>query len=212
MAETNPKSSISENLRAGRKQTIVTYGTSLTALGNWPGILGEALKTTLPGPATIINSAMCGMWSRWGIVNLDERVLRHNPDVVFMEFAINDAYLPYRTSVGDARNNLERMIDRILDRNHGCEIILMTMNPPIGDHLRARPDVAKYVEAYREVAGARKLVLVDQYPVWQRLLAENRSVFDEYVPDGLHPNELGSRMITVPGILRALGILDVDSV
>ncbi len=79
------------------------------------------------------------MWSKWGVDNLDARVLTKKPDTVFIEFAINDAYLDYKTSVSDARRNLANMIDRILSSKADTEIILMTMTPPTGIHLERRP-------------------------------------------------------------------------
>ncbi len=83
------------NLEAGRAQTIVTYGTSLTAGGAWPALLQGVLDRKYPGLATVINSGEGGQWSAWGVQNLEERVLQKNPDAVFIEFGINDAVLRF---------------------------------------------------------------------------------------------------------------------
>ena len=68
----------------------------------------------------------------WGVENLQEKVLRHRPDCVFIEFSINDAVGSRRMSLEHARNNLNQMIDRILEKNPACEIIPMVMNPVFG--------------------------------------------------------------------------------
>lgn len=47
---------LAENLAAGKKQTILTYGTSLTAGGAWVGQLGQALKARYGDKAPVINS------------------------------------------------------------------------------------------------------------------------------------------------------------
>ena len=127
------KAAFIAKLEAGKPQTIVTYGTSLTAGGDWVAQFNAALDEKFPKLATIVNSAQGGMWSKWGVDNLDARVIAKKPDVLFIEFSINDAYLDYKTSAEDARKNLESMIDRTLTALPGCEIILMVMNPPTGD-------------------------------------------------------------------------------
>ncbi len=193
-------------LKAGQPQTIVTYGTSLTAGGAWVGQLQEALKSKFASLPTVINSGEGGMWSKWGVDHLDERVLQKKPDAVFIEFAINDAYLEYQTSVEQARTHLVNMIERILKTNSSCEIILMTMNPPIGVHLQRRPEVTAYYQMYRDVAKKRKLMLIDHYPNWEKILRADAKLFDKYVPDGIHPNAEGCEKVITPAILKALDL------
>ena len=60
--------------------------------------------------------------------NLRERVLERRPDVLFIEFAMNDAYLDYSTSTETCRTNLEYMIDRVVQSCPMCSFVLQTMN------------------------------------------------------------------------------------
>lgn len=194
------------NLAAGKPQVVVTYGTSLTAGGAWVGQLRKTLDQRFPKLATVINSGQGSSWSKWGIDNLDTRVIEKKPDTVFIEFAINDAFLTYKTSVADARRNLETMIDRILEAKLDTEIILMTMNPPTGVHLERRPKVKDYYQMYRDVAKERKLLLIDHEPNWERVLKEDSDLFSKHVPDGIHPGPSGATDVITPAILQALGI------
>ena len=194
------------NLKAGQAQTVVTYGTSLTSGGAWVGQLAAALQAEWPGAINVVNSGAGGMWSRWGVENLDLRVIAKNPDTLFIEFGINDAYLPYKTSVKEARDNLHNMIDRVLAARSDTEIILMTMNPPIGNHLHARPAIEEYYEMYRQVAKARKLKLIDHYLNWEPILKKDPALFDDYVPDGIHPGARGCERVITPALLKALGV------
>ena len=194
------------NLQAGKVQTLVTYGTSLTAGGAWVRQLQDALDRQYPGLAKVANSGAGAMWSKWGVDHLEERVLAKKPDAVLIEFAINDAFLEYKTSTEEARKNLENMIDRILHARPQCQVILMTMNPPIGVHLEARPKVDEYYELYRRVAQERKLLLIDHNPNWKKLLQEDAAAFNKYVPDGIHPNGLGCETVILPQLLKSLGI------
>ena len=51
-------------------------------------------------------------------------VIAHNRDVVFIEFATNDAFLPYQISLEDSNQNLNATIDALRrpesggDRDH----------------------------------------------------------------------------------------------
>ena len=194
------------NLKAGKAQTIVTYGTSLTAGGAWVQQLQGALERRFPGLAKVVNSGAGAMWSKWGVDHLEERVLAKKPDAVLIEFAINDAFLEYKTSTQEARTNLENMIGRIVQVHPHCQVILMTMNPPIGVHLERRPKVDDYYEVYRQVAKERRLLLIDHDPIWKKLLRDDVATFNKYVPDGIHPDPLGCETIILPQLLKSLGM------
>jgi len=196
-------------LQAGEKQTVVYYGTSLTAAGAWTRLLTNRLKETFPGQVTAHNSGGPGSHSGWGIDNLQQRVIALKPDVVFIEFAINDAVARFNLGPERAKANLEKMVDRIQTALPGCEIILQIMNPvidkPQGDS-GWRPRMAVYQQNYREVAQERGLLLIDHMPAWTRLLEQGEPMFRGYVPDGVHPAEDGWREIVMPGLLRRLGL------
>jgi len=194
------------NLNDGKQQTVVTYGTSLTARPGWVSQLREVLNTRYPGQANVINSGQGAKWSTWGVDNLDGRVIEKKPDTVFIEFAINDADLRRKTSVKQAQDNLENMIERILKDNPKCEIILMTMNPPVGKHLELRPRIKEYYQMYRDVAKARDFLLIDHYPEWAKILENDPDLFKKYVPDDIHPTREGCKAVTTPNIIKALGI------
>ena len=200
------KSKLVSNLEAGKQQTVVTYGTSLTAGGAWVGQLSAELKRHYSALPLVINSGRSSMWSKWGVDNLETRVISKSPDTVFIEFTINDAFLKYDTSVPQARSNLLNMVDRVLAANKACEIILMVMNPPIGVHLTSRPNIEAYNQMVRDVAAERRLMLIDHYPDWQKILKADPKQFTALVPDGIHPNAEGCKQVILPNILRALGV------
>ncbi len=193
-------------LTAGKKQTIITYGTSLTAGGAWVGQLQKELESRFPANAKVINSGQGAMWSKWGLDHLDERVISKSPDAVLIEWSINDAFLEYKTSTEDCRANLNTMIDRILAAHPKCEIILEVMNPPTGEHLQRRPKIAEYEQVYRDVAKARNLRLVDHAPQWAGVLAKGDAEWKALAPDGIHPNAEGCKQIITPFLIKTLGL------
>jgi len=195
-------------LAGGQPRTIVVYGTSLTAGGAWVGQMNSWLSAKFPGLFTVVNSGLSGKNSAEGLAQLQTKVLNRNPDTVFIEFAMNDAFLysdgTPQLSVSQAKGNLEAMINAILQRNPQAEIILQTMNTvwnsPTGSNQSAtlRPNLAAYYQMYREVAAARGLMLIDHQANWLSLQNEAPATFQSYVPDGVHPNTSGCSEITLP--------------
>ncbi|WP_334319165.1 GDSL-type esterase/lipase family protein [Termitidicoccus mucosus] len=205
---------LAQNLDAGKAQTLVLYGTSLTASkGGWAAQLAEVLKARYGSRASVINAAKGGMNSAWGLENLAERVLSRKPDAVAIEFSMNDSAARSKLSVAAARANLEAMIDRILAANPDTEIFLMTMNPvggavreraPKHPHYRGRLD--EYYQSVREVAAARGLRLIDHHANWVRYERGHPDDFARHVPDGVHPDAESAGEIILPAMLDGLSL------
>lgn len=201
------QSQLVKNLRNGKHQILLVFGTSLTAGDGgraWVDSVATELNKKYGGNLTVINSAKSAMWSGWGIQNLEDSVINKRPDAVMIEFGMNDAFLNYKTSPALARLNLNYMIDRIKLYNPLCEVILQVMDIPINVHAEARPNLIAYYEMYRQVAAERRLLLIDHYPHWQRILDQGKDTYLKYVPDGIHPSPESARNIIAPYILKRL--------
>ena len=203
-----PATQLMDNLAAGKDQTVVAYGTSLTASGYsaWVGQVQAWLDAQYPGQLGMVNSGIPGGYSVDGLANLDARVLAYHPDTVFIEFAVNDAA---NLTVAASKANLNTMIDRILAADPGTEIILQTMNsawdaPNGWGSATARPNLADYYQGYRDVAAARSLLLINHYPAWVNLQLTDLATFEAYVPDGIHPSAAALAVMTTPRIEAAL--------
>lgn len=204
-----PAAAFVRNLQAGKSQTVVYYGTSLTAGGAWTRLLTERLKEKFPGLVSAHNSGGPGAHSGWGIDNVHQKVVALKPDVVFIEFSINDAVARFNLPPERAKENLNKMIDRIQAASPGCEVILQIMNPvidrPQGDS-GWRPTLDQCQQNYRDVAAARGLLLIDHMPAWTKLLKTDGATFRAYVPDGVHPAEEGWRIVVMPELIARLGL------
>jgi len=187
---------------------VVFYGTSLTRSGGWVEIIAGELAARHHG-IKITNTACNGQHSRWALENFETLVLVRTPDVLFIEFAINDAVARFAISLIEARANLETMLNRLAARWPECVVVLQVMNPvavrPPG-HDGYRPDLQLYEEVYRDVARARGLLLVDHAPAWATLLSRGEAEFLRHVPDGLHPNAEGYAQFMLPALRVALGL------
>jgi len=195
---------------------IVTYGTSLTAGGAWVTQIQTWLNDQFPGQCTLLNSGMGSMASNTGVKLLTPKVLDHKPDVLLIEFAVNDAYRAYDPNQPDfdislekSRDNLHAIIDQTLAISPHCKVFIQTMNPawdaPNGWGCETkRPDLDAYYQGYRDVASQRGLPLIDHHPVWRAIQQHHRTLFERYIDDGVHPIAEACEHVVTPAIKAAL--------
>lgn len=196
-------------LEQGREQTVVLYGTSLTANGEWTKALRTWLDEQYPARVRVVNSAGPGMNSTWGLENVEAKVLRFAPDLVFIEFSYNDAHDKFLLTVPQAAENLERIVGRIRERVSSAEIVLQTMNAgwdaPNGNRSASvRPQLEAFNAVYRDYAAGHGLPIIDHYETWARLKREDYRRFENYVPDGSHPTAEASLAVTWPAVKALL--------
>ena len=196
------------NLEAGKKQTVIVYGTSLTLGGAWAVATREWFDHHYPGQVTFLNSAMGGMHSDWGLANVQERVAAHHPDLVFIEFSFNDAFDEFAMPIERGAANLDGMVKAIRAQSPEVVFILQIMSVPWdspagnGGFTKRLP-LQDCNENYRRYARENGLLLLDHYWPWQCLKETERERYQSLVPDGTHPSKEGSLAITWPTI-RAL--------
>lgn len=204
------QSRLIEQLKNGKPQHIVVYGTSLSSGGTgnvWMRVVSAAIQKQFgDGLIRYTLAGKGGMWSTWGVKNFEDSVIAKKPDAVFIEFGMNDAFQEYDTSVDLAKLNLTYMIDRIRLYSDSCDIFLQVMNMPISKSAGYRPHLDAYYAMYRETAKEKKVILIDHYPNWLAILDKGEDIFRQYVPDGLHPNKKGGEEIIAPKILEVLNL------
>lgn len=194
-----------KKLEAGEKQTVIVYGTSLTAGGAWTHAMKAWFEQTYPGQVNFINSGGSGMNSDWGLKNLEKKILSHAPDLVFVEFAYNDAHTKFKLTPEKAAANLDGIIGGVRESAPDAVIVLQIMNvpwnAPNGNGSKTwRPELQSFNDNYRAAAKSEELPLVDHYPVWEKLLESDPETYHKYVPDGTHPNKEGSLAVTWPAL------------
>lgn len=197
-------------LRAGTPQHVVIYGTSLSKSGAWVPQLQQTLDARFPGLVTLTNSARGGQHSGWGAAHVDSAVIALKPDVVFIEFAINDAVTRFDLSLDTVRRNVDTVLDRIATVLPACEVILQIMNPAFGKaegESAHRRNQDAYQQIYRDAAKRRGFLLVDHSVAWNHLLAtEGEAAVKKLIPEGVHPNVEGWRRLVTPTLHRALDL------
>lgn len=181
-------------VQSGIPQKIVIMGTSLSAGGSWAVLFERKMAEY---PAIIINMAHNGQDSRYG-VEIIQQVLDSKPDVVFIEYSMNDALTERNLSVSESYTNLDTIVKAILKEYPECEIILETMNPVRGLPGELRPNLEEYYQIYRDYAKTFDLFLIDYYAAWEEAFNADPDLIHEYIPDGVHPVKKGLNAVVMP--------------
>ena len=84
---------VMEKIRAGKPIAIAYFGGSITEMDGWRRLSREWLQQEYTNVTfTEIHAAIGGTGSGLGVFRYGHDVLRHKPDLVFVEFATNDSH------------------------------------------------------------------------------------------------------------------------
>ena len=153
----------------------------------YPARLGRKLNEMYPGAAvTVINAGISGDGSKGGLERLERDALYFRPDVVLVNFGLNDSMNPDPDAGVQAyTRNMTEIFEKILAS--GAEAMLVTPNfmcsyvPAIvtGEKLRGiAAEAAKvqnsgiltrYVEAARGAAQRLNIPVADAYRRWEQM-------------------------------------------
>jgi len=183
------------DLENGCDVTIVAFGDSITAgyavRRGFPYFWKSMLEKKYPDARIeLINSGVSGDTSADGLARLDWAVLSYEPDLVTINFGINDCVLG--VSLSEFRSNLRQMVRRIRS-GPGSEVLLLSSEPletPPYDKL-----VLDYYRATEEVALDMSVGFVDVFGAWMRRIGQGVSLSSLILPGLDHPNEDGYRII-----------------
>lgn len=184
-----------EDLKNGCDVTIVAFGDSITAgyavRRGFTSFWREMLqKKYLDAKIEMINSGVSGDTTMDGLARLDWTVLSYEPDLVTINFGINDCVL--RLGLDDFEMNLVEMVRRIR-AGPGSEILLLSSQPlemPPYDGL-----VLDYYQAIERVAKEMDVGFVDVYGAWMERTRQGTPL-GSLILSGLdHPNEAGYKIL-----------------
>ena len=181
----------------------ITHGALHTK--GWRGfaeIFAERVRFEARRPRDIvINTGISGDTTAGLMPDLEWRVLRFKPDVVFVMFGMNDCVKGPDLAGYEA--NLRAMIAAV--RSQGGIPVMMRVNPAVPGSPREKvvAKLGSYMEAADKVARDEKLILVDHYGDWNRDPKAIRAMMN----DDIHPNALGHQEMAIR-ILKAVGLHD----
>jgi acyl-CoA thioesterase-1 len=184
-----------KDLASGCNVTIVALGDSITAgyavRRGFPSFWKQMLVEKYPDAKTeMINSGISGDTSSDGLARLDWSALAYEPDLVTINFGINDCVLGL--GLEEFEMNFVEMVRRIR-AGPNSEILLLSSQPletPPYDRL-----VQDYYQAVQRVAKEMDVGFVDVYGAWMRHVHAGTPLGSLILPGLDHPNEAGYRII-----------------
>ena len=207
-----------------RPRSIVMLGDSTTAtLDSIKKVYARRVQETLnnEGIASwVTNSGIPGDTTEGARARLKHDVLAHNPDLVVVQFGLNDAAIPvYRDPSTRTPNvtperyeaNLRYVVDELQKRK--IPVVLMTTNPcwwsknvleyygkPPYDTTDAdgynKVLLYRYNEIVRKIAREKNVPLVDIYAAYGSYEEKTGRPIKKILPDGVHPDDFGHEMVT----------------
>ena len=156
----------------------------------YPNVFLKKLKEIYPfAVVNVIVTAKGGENSVNGAARFESDVLIHKPDVILIDYALNDRGV----GLEKAFTAWDQMIKQAKDR--GIKVILLTPSPDKKVNY-ADPDneLKKHTEQIRRLAEENQVGLVDSYKAFEFLYADNEQL-SKYMAQFNHPNELGHELI-----------------
>ena len=128
-----------------------------------------------------------GTGSYLGMARFDNNIIENKPDLLFIEFAINDWYndIPEEQT----KQNIEYMINSVYKSNPYADIVfvLITDKNVIGTEFESLKTIKSVAEYY-------KLPIVDVGQAMWKELNGSIDSWNEYYSDGVHPSDAGHKV------------------
>jgi len=189
-----------------RTINLVFYGHSVPAgyykapivkpFGAYPLMLLKQLKELYPyAVINIINTSIGGENAVSGANRFDSDVLVHKPDVLFIDYSLNDRGVGLEKS----KEAWSSMISKALDKN--IKVILLTPSPDTRkDILEPNNILEQHANQVRSLAKENGIGLIDSYELFKNKVLAGDSL-SIYMSSVVHPNEKGHQLI-VDEIIR----------
>lgn len=180
-------------LKTGEELKIVALGDSLTY--GWMTEYGFIdyliimLRQKYPSSNfSIYNRGIPGDTARDGLRRVGNDVLRLSPDLVLIQFALNDAYTGF--SPEDFQHNIESIILKIKDNT---EMALLTSVALL--HKEENSFAREYYKKISETGLKFDIPVVNVHEYWETKISSGINHFLLVQSDGIHPTESGYKLM-----------------
>jgi hypothetical protein len=162
----------------------------VNTLESYPYLVLKAIKFNHPlAVINVINTSIGGEHSEKGLLRFESEVLLHRPDVLFIDYALNDRVV----GLERAKVAWEKMIQMALAKN--IKVILLTPSPDqrvnILDDSTA---LDQHAEQIKQMALKHQVGIIDSYALFKKQAKDGRPLV-ELMSQVNHPNEKGHALI-----------------
>ena len=195
------KTELKDEWPKNRTINLVFHGHSVPAgyfktpfvntLESYPFLVLKELKAIYPHAViNIINTSIGGENSISGEKRFKSDVLNHKPDVLFIDYALNDRSI----GLDKSHEAWSRMISKALKED--IKIILLTPSPDQRVNiLEPNNELEQYAEQIKRLSKEKGIGLIDSYELFKNkvVLGDDISIYMSQVN---HPNKKGHQLIT----------------
>src|SRR6266478_6355383 len=169
-------------------KTILVFGDSLSdgfmlkRSEAYPALLAKKLHADGLN-FQVTNASASGGTTEGGLERLPPH-LKRKIDIFILELGINDAF--HGLSVDQIQNNLQQIIDKVIARNPNVRVVIAAMQLP---NYASDDYVSAFGKMFGDLASRNNAALV---PYLLQGVAGDPSL---NLPDGIHPNAAGQRIL-----------------
>lgn len=164
-------------------------------LDAYPYQLLEQLKVVYPyAPINVITTSIGGEDAVSGAARFDRDVLPHRPDVVFIDYSLNDL----TEDMGKVRAAWEKMIKSA--QSHNIKVILVTPSPNQSIDICTPGNILeKHANQVRKLSKTYHTGLVDAFSLFKEKACQNGDL-KKYMASLNHPNRAGHDLIATAAL------------
>jgi acyl-CoA thioesterase I len=203
----NIKAELVKQWPKNRTINLVFHGHSVPAgyfntphvrtLDAYPQQVLKELKALYPyAVINCITTAIGGENSVAGEKRFEQDVLTHQPDVLFIDYALNDRYLVKNDSIASLRTSreaVEKMIKAALKKN--IKVILLTPSPDQRENISdPNTRLQQFTDQLIELAKKYNIGLADSYAQFMKQVSSGQTLV-QFMSQSNHPNEKGHALI-----------------
>src|SRR6266481_5016031 len=177
-----------EHAPAAETKALLVFGDSLSdgfmlkRSEAYPALLAKRLRAAGLN-FSVTNASASGGTTDGGLERLPPH-LKHRIDILILELGINDAFRGL--SIDQIQNNLQQIIDKVKARNPNVRVVIAAMQLP---NYAADDYVSAFGKIFGDLASRNNAALV---PYLLQGVAGDPSL---NLPDGLHPNAAGQKIL-----------------
>ena len=140
---------------------------------------------------TEVNAAIGGTGSNFGVFRMGNDMLSQEPDLVFVEFSVNDAYNPEGGESIALRPSMEGIVRQIWQTNPMADIVFVYTTKQPYEPYHTRGELSPAAKLHQDVADYYDIPAVNVgQALWDYMQANDRS-WEDIMPDRVHPRDEG---------------------
>lgn len=162
----------------------------VNTLAAYPALVLKKIKTQYPSAVVnVIVTAIGGENSEQGANRFDDDVLTHKPDVLFIDYGLNDRRLALEKSYEAWSSMIQKA------KSQQIKVILLTPSPDQRvDYTQPDNKLEKQTNQIIRLANENQVGLVDIYKAFEFLYTDKKEL-SKYMSQVNHPNEKGHELI-----------------